>query len=71
MSIYGLYLITGAFGGFLGGLLGLGGGIIFVPLLFFIFNSHDLHTGYVMQSAVSTSSSMRYYFESFGSHQTQ
>ena len=55
MSIYGLYLITGAFGGFIGGLLGLGGGIIFVPFLFFIFNSHDLHTGYLMQSAVSTS----------------
>ena len=44
-----------AFGGFLGGLLGLGGGIIFVPFLFFIFNSYDLHTEYLMQSAVSTS----------------
>ena len=55
MSIYGLYLITGAIGGFLGGLLGLGGGIIFVPFLFFIFNSNDLHSGYLMQSAVSTS----------------
>ena len=55
MSIYGLYLITGAFGGFLGGLLGLGGGIIFVPFLFFIFNSYDLHGGYAIQSAVSTS----------------
>ena len=55
MSIYGLYLITGAFGGFLGGLLGLGGGIIFVPFLFFIFNSYGLHTEYLMQSAVSTS----------------
>ena len=55
MSIYGLYLITGAIGGFLGGLLGLGGGIIFVPFLFFIFNLNDLHSGYLMQSAVSTS----------------
>ena len=55
MSVYGLYLITGAFGGFLGGLLGLGGGIIFVPFLFFIFNSYGLHTEYLMQSTVSTS----------------
>ena len=55
MSIYGLYLITGTFGGFLGGILGLGGGIIFVPFLFFIFTSYGLHAEYLMQSAVSTS----------------
>ena len=55
MSIYWLYLITGAIGGFIGGLLGLGGGIIFVPFLFFIFSLYDLHPSHVMQSAVCTS----------------
>ena len=55
MNLYLLYFFTGALGGFFGGLLGLGGGIIFVPFLFFIFNQYDIHTSHVMQSAICTS----------------
>ena len=55
MNIYVLYFFTGSLGGFFGGLLGLGGGIIFVPLLFFIFNQYDIHSSQVMQSAICTS----------------
>ena len=55
MNIYILYLITGALGGFLGGYLGLGGGIIFVPFLFFIFNHYDVNSSNLMQSAICTS----------------
>ena len=55
MNVYLLYIICGAIGGFLGGLLGLGGGIIFVPSLFFIFTMYGLNPEHVMQSAVSTS----------------
>ena len=54
-DIYILYLVIGIVGGFLGGLLGLGGGIIFVPSLFFIFHYNELYSDNIMQSAVSTS----------------
>ena len=55
MNVYLLYVICGSIGGFLGGLLGLGGGIVFVPALFFIFTMYDLNQDHIMQSAVSTS----------------
>jgi|TARA_B100001996_G_scaffold172549_1_gene131691 hypothetical protein len=53
--LYLLYVITGAVGGFIGGFLGLGGGIIFVPSLFYIFTYFQIQNDYVIQSAVSTS----------------
>ena len=55
MMLYLLYVITGAVGGFIGGFLGLGGGIIFVPSLFYIFTYFQIQNDYVIQSAVSTS----------------
>ncbi|MBO83255.1 MAG: hypothetical protein CL506_02695 [Actinobacteria bacterium] len=55
MNLYLLYFFTGVLGGFFGGLLGLGGGIIFVPFLFFIFNQYDIHASHIMQSAICTS----------------
>ena len=55
MNIYILYFLTGAMGGFIGGFLGLGGGIIFVPSLFFIFSYHNIHPDHIMQSAICTS----------------
>ncbi len=55
MDINILYFFAGALGGFFGGLLGLGGGIIFVPFLFFIFSQYGIHSSHIMQSAICTS----------------
>ena len=41
--------------GFFAGLFGIGGGLITVPFLFFIFGSFDLNQSYIMHLAVGTS----------------
>jgi uncharacterized protein len=53
--IYILFFATGALAGTLSGLLGIGGGIIVVPALAWIFTYHQVPSHYIMQLAVGTS----------------
>jgi uncharacterized membrane protein YfcA len=50
-----LLLATGAFAGLLAGLLGVGGGIIIVPILFHLFIGFGIDTAVAMPLAVGTS----------------
>jgi uncharacterized membrane protein YfcA len=50
-----LFLTAGAVGGFLSGMLGIGGGIIFVPALLFILNRDGFSPEHVMHIAVASS----------------
>ena len=52
---YLLYLATGLFTGLLSGLLGVGGGLIMVPVLSFIFISLGFPAAFIMQMALGTS----------------
>lgn len=49
------YLLLGAFAGTIAGLLGVGGGLIFVPVLVFIFGGHQFPTETIVHIAVGTS----------------
>lgn len=55
MTFWLLYLATGAFAGVLAGLLGVGGGIIIVPLLTFVFTAQHLPAAYIQHMALGTS----------------
>jgi uncharacterized membrane protein YfcA len=49
-----IYLLTGAFVGFFAGLLGIGGGLIIVPILVTVFTAQDFPTDRMMHFALGT-----------------
>lgn len=55
MLFAGLYLLAGAVAGLLGGLLGVGGGLVIVPVLVFSFHMQHFAPEVLTQMAVGTS----------------
>jgi uncharacterized membrane protein YfcA len=53
--VYLAYAIIGAVAGILAGLLGIGGGLVTVPALFFLFSFLKFPQAYVMHLAIGTS----------------
>jgi uncharacterized protein len=51
----GIYSLLGAFAGFAAGLLGIGGGLIIVPILYLVFASQGYEQQYLMHMALATS----------------
>ena len=55
MEALALYLVTGTAAGLLAGMLGVGGGLIIVPILTFIFAAHGFAPQHVLHLALGTS----------------
>lgn len=55
MSFWLAYLVLGAFAGLLAGLLGVGGGIVIVPVLTFLFAAQHFSSLYIVHLALGTS----------------
>ncbi len=50
-----LLLVTGSVAGLFAGLLGIGGGVVIVPVLVLVFEYQGLDSSVIMQSAIGTS----------------
>ncbi len=55
VEMFAAYLVLGAFAGTLAGLLGVGGGLIIVPVLAWTFEASGFPSAFLMQLAVGTS----------------
>lgn len=55
MEWYAAYLVLGAVAGFLAGMFGVGGGLILVPVLLFLFDAQRFPAEHVMLLALGTS----------------
>jgi uncharacterized membrane protein YfcA len=55
MEWYAAYLMLGAIAGYLAGLFGVGGGLVLVPVLLFLFDAQHFSAEHVMHLALGTS----------------
>jgi uncharacterized protein len=55
MTFWLIYLAAGAFSGVLAGLLGVGGGVVIVPILLYIFTAQQMPPQFILHLALGTS----------------
>ena len=55
MTVWLMYVALGGFVGVLAGLLGVGGGLVIVPVLTFIFTAQHLPDAHILHLALGTS----------------